>query len=95
MVSSKIAKPRLVQITFVGKRPRSHVFTRCFLSASVVEFNFSPILCKLDTLPQLARFVSINAIAFKSFFSPYDQKSVARLFTVILRHSVVEYSFRT
>ena len=35
-----------------------------------------PILCKLDTLPQLARFVSINAIAFKSFFSPYDQKSV-------------------
>ena len=26
-----------------------------------------PILCKLDTLPQLARFVSRNAIAFKSF----------------------------
>ena len=33
------------------------------------------ILCKLDTLPQLSRFVSINAIPFKSF-SPYDQKSV-------------------
>ena len=35
-----------------------------------------PILCKLDTLAQFSRFVSINAIAFKSFFSPYDQKSV-------------------
>ena len=35
-----------------------------------------PILCKLDTLPQLSRFVSINAIAFKSVFSPYGEKSV-------------------
>ena len=31
------------------------------------------ILCKQDTLPQLSRFVYMNAIAF---FSPYDQKLV-------------------
>ena len=42
MVLWRIAKPRLVQIMFISqKHLRSHVITRCFLSAKVVEFNFS------------------------------------------------------
>ena len=36
----------------------------------------------------------MNAIAFKCIFSQYDQKSVSRLFIVILLHSVVEYRGR-
>ena len=49
-----------------------------FLSAKLKLWNLILVamLCKLETRPQLARFVSINAIAFKSFFSPCDQKSV-------------------
>ena len=65
-----------------------------YLQNKVVEFNFSCNVMQTEYVAQLSRFVYMNAIAFKCIFSLYDQKSVSRLFTVILRHSVVEYSFR-
>ena len=65
-----------------------------YLQNKVVEFNFSRNIIQTEYMAQLPRFVYMNAIAFKCIFSLYDQKSVSRLFTVILRHSVVEYSFR-
>ena len=65
-----------------------------YLQNKVVEFNFSRNVMQTEYMAQSSRFVYMNAIAFKCIFSLYDQKSVSRLFTVILRHSVVEYSFR-
>ena len=63
-----------------------------YLQNKVVEFNFSRNIMQTEYMAQLSRFIYMNAIAFKCIFSLYDQKSVSRLFTVILRHSVVEYS---
>ena len=68
MVSWKIVKPRLVQITFVGKRPRSHVFTRCFLSASVVEFNFSPNIVQIGYTSPIGTFRFYKCNRFQKFF---------------------------
>ena len=56
--------------------------------------NFQVSDCGLRLQAKQALFVYMNAITFKCIFSLYDQKSVSRLFMVILRHSVVEYSFR-
>ena len=65
-----------------------------YLQNKVVESNFSRNIMQTEYMAQLSRFVYMNAIPFKCTFSLYDQKSVSRLFTVILRHSVVEYNFR-
>ena len=65
-----------------------------YLQNKVVEFNFSRNIMQTEYMAQLPRFVYMNAIAFKCIFSLYDQKSVSRLFAVILRHSVAKYSFR-
>ena len=65
-----------------------------YLQNKVVECNLSRNIMQTEYMAKLSRFVYKNAIAFKCIFSLFDQKSVSRLFTVILRHSVVEYSFR-
>ena len=65
-----------------------------YLQNKVVECNLSRNIMQTEYMAQLSRFVYMNAIAFKCIFDLNDQKSVSRLFTVILRHSIVEYSFR-
>ena len=48
------------------------------------------MLCKLNTWPQLSRFVYTNAIAFKCIFIPYDRKCFIALHSFFT--SVVECS---
>ena len=85
---------RLVRITFIWKTSEVSCYYSLFFICKIKSWNviLVVILCKLNTWPNCH--VYKNAIAFKCIFSLYDQKSVSRLFTVILRHSVVEYSFR-
>ena len=52
------------------------------------NFNFNRNIMQTEYMAP----IYMNAIAFKCIFSQYDQKSVSRLFIVILLHSVVEYS---
>ena len=63
-----------------------------FYQQKLWNFDFSRNIMQTEYMSQLSRFVYMNAIAFKCIFSQYDQKSVSRLFIVILLHSVVEYS---
>ena len=85
----KIVKPRLVRIMFIWG---VMLLLVVFYLQKLWNFNFSRSIMQTEYMAQLSRFVYMNAIGFKCIFSQYDQKSVSRLFIVILLHSVVEYS---
>ena len=95
MVSWKIVKPRLVRITFIWKTSEVSCYYSLLFICKIKLWNLNlvVILCKLSTWPPI---VHVSLIWMQSlsnvFLVQYDQKSVSRLFIVILLHSVVEYS---
>ena len=66
------------RITFVWKTSEVSCYYSFFVYLQKLwNLTLVVILCKLNTWPQLSRFVYMNAIAFKCIFSPYEQKSVS------------------
>ena len=56
---------------------RSHVITRCFLSAKAVEFSFSCNIMQSEYMAPIATFRLYESDRFQMNVSPCDRKSVS------------------